>query len=179
MALEIAKTLFNDNMVAKCGKFYKDGIQKSNKKSWTGGLWSYFLTYSTKLIDETKSWNTFIENLNFPENSFLSKLIYFVEQNLSGAKRESKYSLLLASPKFVLLGYHDAEYSEESIKKLKEKIPKHVANLNTIKKNMELYIEKHNNDENSKPQCEFFNSIVPLITNTVTFLGELNKTYLK
>ena len=175
MALEIAKTLFNDNMVAKCGKFYKDGIQKSNKKSWTGGLWSYFLTYSTKLIDETKSWNTFIENLNFPENSFLSKLIYFVEQNLSGAKRESKYSLLLASPKFVLLGYHDAEYSEESIKKLKAEIPKHIKNLNTIKSNMEGYVKAHNKDENSKPQCEFFKSMVNLIFNTVAFLEELNK----
>ena len=134
MAFEITKTLFNDNMVLKCGKFYKDGIKKSKEKSLTGGWWSYFLTYSKNLIDETKSWNTFIENLNFPENSFLSKLIYFVEQNLSGAKRTTQDNPLLASPKFVLLGYHDAEYSEESIKKLKEKIPKHVKDLNTIKK---------------------------------------------
>lgn len=134
MALEITKTLFNDHMVLKCEQFYKNGVKKSKEKSLTGGWWSYFLDYSKELIDETKSWNTFIENLNFPENSFLSKLIYFVEQNLSGAKRTTQDNPLLASPKFVLLGYHDAEYSEESIKKLKEKIPKHVKDLNTIKK---------------------------------------------
>ena len=104
MALEIAKTLFSDNMVVKCGKFYKDGIQKSNKKSWTGGLWSYFLTYSTKLIDETKSWNTFIENLNFPENSFLSCLIYFVEHNLNGAKRVKKLNPVIVSATIVDMG---------------------------------------------------------------------------
>ena len=175
MALEIAKTLFSDNMVVKCGKFYKDGIQKSNKKSWTGGLWSYFLTYSTKLIDETKSWNTFIENLNFPENSFLSKLIYFVEQNLSGAKRTTQDNPLLASTKFVASRYYDAEYSEESLKKLKAEITKHIKNLNAIKKNMDWYIGKHNDDKNSESQCEFFKSMVNLIFNTVAFLEELNK----
>ena len=31
MAFEITKTLFNDNMVLKCGKFYKDGIKKAKK----------------------------------------------------------------------------------------------------------------------------------------------------
>ena len=176
MALEIAKTSFSDNMVVKCGKFYKDGIQKSNKKSWTGGLWSYFLTYSTKLIDETKSWNTFIEELNFPENSFLSCLIYFVEHNLNGAKRVKKLNPVIVSAKFVFSKkYRDAEYSEESIKKLKAEIPKHIKNLNTIKSNMEGYVKAHNKDENSKPQCEFFNSIVPLITNTMAFLEDLSK----
>ena len=176
MALEIAKTSFSDNMVVKCGKFYKDGIQKSNKKSWTGGLWSYFLTYSTKLIDETKSWNTFIEELNFPENSFLSCLIYFVEHNLNGAKRVKKLNPVIVSAKFVFSKkYRDAEYNEESIKKLKAEIPKHIKNLNAIKKNMDWYIGKHNDDKNSESQCEFFNSIVPLITNTEEFLKELNK----
>ena len=150
--------------------------KKSKEKSLTGGWWSYFLNYSKNLIDETKSWNTFIENLNFPENSFLSCLIYFVEHNLNGAKRVKKLNPVIVSAKFVFSKkYRDAEYSEESIKKLKAEIPKHIKNLNAIKKNMELYIEKHNNDENSKPQCEFFNSIVPLITNTVAFLEELNK----
>ena len=176
MALEIAKTLFNDNMVDKCGKFYKDGIQKSNKKSWTGGLWSYFLTYSTKLIDETKSWNTFIEELNFPENSFLSCLIYFVEHNLNGAKRVKKLNPVIVSAKFVFSKkYRDAEYSEESLKKLKAEITKHIKNLNAIKKNMDWYIGKHNDDKNSESQCEFFKSMVNLIFNTVAFLEELNK----
>ena len=176
MALEITKTLFNDHMVLKCRKFYKDGIKKSKEKSLTGGWWSYFLDYSKKLIDETKSWNTFIEKLNFPENSFLSCLIYFVEHNLNGAKRAEKLNPVIVYAKFVFSKkYRDAEYSEESIKKLKAEIPKHIKNLNTIKSNMEWYIKTHNKDENSKPQCEFFNSIVPLITNTVAFLEELNK----
>ena len=175
MAFEITKTLFNDNMVLKCGKFYKDGIKKSKEKSLTGGWWSYFLTYSKNLIDETKSWNTFIENLNFPENSFLSKLIYFVEQNLSGAKRTTQDNPLLASTKFVASRYYDAEYSEESLKKLKAEITKHIKNLNAIKKNMDWYIGKHNDDKNSESQCEFFKSMVNLIFNTVAFLEELNK----
>lgn len=176
MALEITKTLFNDHMVLKCRKFYKDGIKKSKEKSLTGGWWSYFLDYSKELIDETKSWNTFIEELNFPENSFLSCLIYFVEHNLNGAKRVEKLNPVIVSAKFVFSKkYRDAEYSEESIKKLKAEIPKHIKNLNTIKSNMEGYVKAHNKDENSKPQCEFFNSIVPLITNTEEFLKELNK----
>lgn len=176
MALEIAKTLFNDPMVIKCSKFYKDGIKKSKEKSWTGGWWSYFLTYSNELINETNNWNTFIEKLNFPENSFLSCLIYFVEHNLNGAKRVEKLNPVIVSAKFVFSKNHrDAEYSEESIKKLKAEIPKHINTLNTIKSNMEKYVEGHNKDENSKPQCGFFNSIVPLITNTVAFLEELNK----
>lgn len=69
----------------------------------------------------------------------------------------------------------DAEYSNESLEELKAEIPKHINTLNTIKSNMEEYVKKHNKDENSKPQCEFFNSIVPLITNTEGFLKELNK----
>ena len=40
---------------------------------------------------------------------------------------------------------------------------------------MDWYIGKHNDDKNSESQCEFFNSIVPLITNTEEFLKELNK----
>ena len=176
MALEITKTLFNDHMVLKCRKFYKDGIKKRKEKSLTGGWWSYFLDYSKELIDETKSWNTFIEELNFPENSFLSCLIYFVEHNLNGAKRVKKLNPVIVSAKFVFSKkYRDAEYSEESIKKLKAEIPKHIKNLNTIKSNMEGYVKAHNKDENSKPQCEFFKSMVNLIFNTVAFLEELNK----
>lgn len=175
MAFEITKTLFNDNHVLDCSEFHKKGIDKSKEKSWTGGRWSYFLTYSNDLIDETKRWNTFVEKLNFPQNSFLSKLIYFVEQNLSGAKRTPQDNPLLASPKFVATRYHDAEYSEESLKKLKAEITKHIKNLNAIKKNMDWYIGKHNDDKNSESQCEFFKSMVNLIFNTVAFLEELNK----
>ena len=150
--------------------------KKSKEKSLTGGWWSYFLDYSKELIDETKSWNTFIEELNFPENSFLSCLIYFVEHNLNGAKRVEKLNPVIVSAKFVFSKkYRDAEYSEESIKKLKAEIPKHIKNLNTIKSNMEGYVKAHNKDENSKPQCEFFKSMVNLIFNTVAFLEELNK----
>ena len=170
------KSLFFDKNVIALSKIYEEGVQKSNKKSWTGGWWSYFLTYSKNLIDETKSWNTFIEELNFPENSFLSCLIYFVEHNLNGAKRVKKLNPVIVSAKFVFSKkYRDAEYSEESIKKLKAEIPKHIKNLNTIKSNMEGYMKGHNKDENSKPQCEFFKSMVNLIFNTVSFLEELNK----
>lgn len=152
-------------------KEYKKAI-----KILDGGWWSYFLDYSKELIDETKSWNTFIEELNFPENSFLSCLIYFVEHNLNGAKRVEKLNPVIVSAKFVFSKkYRDAEYSEESIKKLKAEIPKHIKNLNTIKSNMEGYVKAHNKDENSKPQCEFFKSMVNLIFNTVAFLEELNK----
>ena len=115
--------------------------KKSKEKSLTGGWWSYFLTYSKNLIDETKSWNTFIENLNFPENSFLSCLIYFVEHNLNGAKRVKKLNPVIVSAKFVFSKkYRDAEYSEESIKKLKAEIPKHIKNLNTIKMEIKQWI---------------------------------------
>ena len=103
-------------------------------------------------------------------------MIYFVEHNLNGAKRVKKLNPVIVSAKFVFSKkYRDAEYSEESIKKLKAEIPKHIKNLNTIKSNMEGYVKAHNKDENSKPQCEFFKSMVNLIFNTVAFLEELNK----
>lgn len=171
------KSLFFDKNVIALSKIYEEGVQKSNKKSWTGGRWSYFLTYSDNLIDETNNWNTFIKKLKFPENSFLSYLIYFVEQNLKGASRTKKLDPTTVT-RFVFSfsqNRRDAEYSKKSIKELKAEIPKHIKNLNAIKKNMDWYIGKHNDDKNSESQCEFFKSMVNLIFNTVAFLEELNK----
>lgn len=170
------KSLFFDKNVIALLKIYQEGVQKSNKKSCTHGLWSYFLPYSNHLIEETKKWNNFITSLNLPKRSAILEITTYNVEAILVYGNPARDGRTISILKFKVEGkLNGAKYEDKSIKKLKTEIPKHVKNLNYIKKNMEWYIKTRNKDENSKPQCEFFNSIVPLITNTVAFLEELNK----
>lgn len=150
--------------------------KKSKEKSLTGGWWSYFLNYSKKLIDETNNWNNFITSLNLPKRSAILEITTYNVKTILVDGKSARDGRTISILKFKIEGKLNAtKYEDKSIEKLKAEITKHIKNLNAIKKNMDWYIGKHNDDKNSKPQCEFFNSIVPLITNTEEFLKELNK----
>lgn len=170
------KSLFFDKNVSELLELYKEGKARSYAKSWTCGLWSYFLAYSKNLIDETIQWNKFIENLNLPKHSAISEIArYYVAEILDCNKpirTTRKVSILKFKVEKTLT---DEIYKDESIKKLKIEIGEHIKRLYSIQNNMEWYVQKKSNDEDSKTQSEFFGKLIPLIQNTVNFLEELKK----